>query len=138
MLCHPATCFITPDVQFGSDSSAEQLGPGLHAPTGPSPTPFCHPKAPPTSQYDLGNSMKHIKTKSTATAQTGCDSSLHYPYSSPAESCIQTAAPPVQHAPVDAIRGYTEASTFSTSPCLLPHGICVDPYMASKPVLNTE
>ncbi|XP_026778884.3 myelin regulatory factor-like protein [Pangasianodon hypophthalmus] len=126
-----------PDVHFGSDLSTEQLGPGLHAPAGQTPAPFCHLKAPPSSQYDLGNSMTHIKTKSPATAQTVCDSSLHYQYSSPAESCIQTTVPPVQHAPIDTIRGYTEAATSSTSPCLLPHGVCVDPYMGSKQGLNT-
>ncbi|XP_017350307.1 myelin regulatory factor-like protein isoform X1 [Ictalurus punctatus] len=127
-----------PDVHFGSDLSTEQLDPGLHTSTGQTPAPFCHLKAISSSQYDLGNSMKHIKTISPDTAQIVCDSSLHYPYSSPAESCIQTATPPVQHAPIDAIRGYTEAATSSTSPCLtsLPHGVCVDPYMASKPGLN--
>ncbi|KAM9468379.1 myelin regulatory factor-like protein isoform 2-T2 [Clarias gariepinus] len=125
-----------PDVHFGPDFSTNQLGPGLHNLTGQTPAPFCHLKAPLSSQFDLGNSMKHIRTKAPATAQTVCDSSLNYTYSSPAESCIQTSAPPVQHAPIDPLRGYTEAATSSTSPCLLPHGVCVDPYMASKPGLN--
>lgn len=136
MLPHP---FFPPDVHFGSDLSTEQLAPGLHAPTGQTAALFCHLKAPPSSQYDLGNSMKHIKTKSPAAAQLLCDSSIHCPYSSPAASCVQTAAPPVPHAPMDAIGGYAEATTSSTSPCLLPHGVhavCVDPCMASKPGLN--
>lgn len=136
MLCHAAIPFFPPDVHSGSDLPTEHLGPGLHVPTGQTLAPFCHLKATPSSQYDLGNSMKQIKTKSPATAQTVCDSSLHYPYSSSAQSCIQTTVPPVQHAPIDAIRGYTEAATSNPSPCLLPHGVCVDPYMASKPGLN--
>ncbi|KAK3544940.1 hypothetical protein QTP86_029213, partial [Hemibagrus guttatus] len=126
-----------PDVHFVSDLSPEQLAPGLHAPAGQIPAPFCHLKAPPSSQYDLGNSMKQIKSKSPATAPIMCESSLHCAYSSPAESCIQSAVPPVHHDPIDTIRGYTEAATSSTSPRLLPHGVCVDPYMASKPGLST-
>lgn len=128
--------FLPPDVHVVSDVSSEQLDPGLHAPSGQTPAPFCHIKAPPSSQYDLGNSMKYIKPKSPAAAQIVCNSSLHYPYSSPPESCVQTAAPPVQHAPVDTIRGYAEAPTSSTSPCLLPYAVCMDPYVASKPGLN--
>ncbi|KAG7320131.1 hypothetical protein KOW79_015984 [Hemibagrus wyckioides] len=126
-----------PDVHFVSDLAPEQLAPGLHAPAAQIPAPFCHLKAPPSSQYDLGNSMKQIKSKSPATVQIMCDSSLHCAYSSPAESCIQSAGPPVHHDPIDTIRGYTEAATSSTSPRLLPHGVCVDPYMTSKPGLGT-
>lgn len=126
-----------PDVHFVSDLSPEQLAPGLHAPAAQIPAPFCHLKAPPSSQYDLGNSMKQIRSKSPATAPIMCDSSLPCAYSSPAESCIQSAGPPVHHDPIDTIRGYTEAATSSTSPRLLPHGVCVDPYMTSKPGLGT-
>lgn len=136
MLCHATTLFFPPDVHFGSDLSTEHLGPGLHIPKGQTPAHFCHLKATLSSQYYLGNSMKQIKTKSPATAQIVCDSSLHNSYSSPAESSIQTSMLPVQH-PIDAIRDYTEAATSSTSTCLLPHGVCVDQYIASKPSLNT-
>lgn len=125
-----------PDVHFASDLSSEQLAPGLRTLAGQILAPFCHLKAPPSSEYDLVISMKHIKSKSPVTALNVCDSSLHCPYSSPNESCIQSARPPVQHGPIDAVRSYTEAATSSTSPCLLPH-VCVDPYMASKPGLST-
>lgn len=130
--------FSPPDVQFSSDLSTEQLAPGLHAPTGHTPALSCHLKAPPASQYDLGNSMKHIKPKSPAAAQSVCDSSVHYPYSSPARSCIQIT-PPLQRAPEGMIRSYGEAGPSGISPCLVPHdvhGVCMDPYMASKPGLN--
>lgn len=139
--CHAVThTFFPLDVHFSSDLSTEQLPLGLHGPTRHTPALFCHLKAPPSSQYDLGNSMKHIKPKSPAAAQSVCDSSVHYPYSSPAECCIQTTTPPLQRAPVDATRGYGEAGTSSTSPCFVPHGVhgvCVDPYMAAKPGLNS-
>ncbi|XP_060745134.1 myelin regulatory factor-like protein isoform X1 [Tachysurus vachellii] len=125
-----------PDVHFASDLSSEHLAPGLRTSAGQIPAPFCHLKAPPSSEYDLVNSMKHIKSKSPATALNVCDSSLNCPYSSPNETCIQSAGPPVQHDPIDVVRGYTEAATSSTSPCLLPH-VCVDPYMASEPGLST-
>lgn len=119
--------FFSPDVHFGSDLFTEQLDPGLLTPTPQTSGPFCHPKAP---QYESGNSMKHIKTKSGAAGQIACDSSLHCPYSVPA----QTDALALQRAPVDALGGYTEAAVSSTLPHLFPHGM--DPYMFSKPGLD--
>lgn len=119
--------FFSPDVHFGSDLFTEQLNPGLLTPTPQTSGPFGHPKAP---QYESGNSMKHIKTKSGAAGQIACDSTLHCPYSVP----VQTDAPALQRAPVDALGGYTEAAVPSTLPHLFPHGM--DPYMFSKPGLD--
>ncbi|TSP25375.1 Myelin regulatory factor-like protein [Bagarius yarrelli] len=114
-----------PDVHFVSDPPPEQLATGLYTPAAQTPAPFSHSE----------NSMTHIKIKSPASAPI---LSLHCPYSGPADSCIQSAGPPLQHTPIDAVRGYTDAATSSTSLHFLPHDVCLEPYMDSKPGLGTE
>ncbi|KAI4878047.1 hypothetical protein NFI96_011653 [Prochilodus magdalenae] len=123
-----------PDVHLGSDLERPVTAP-------------CRLKegAPALSQNQHDSALNHVKSSSPALTQVVCDS--HIQYISPAEGYAQVSTPPTapvhnaaqdsQLPPISAVGGYTEASTSTAFPCLLPHATCLDPYMAPKTALST-